>query len=109
MLDIGIDGSKSTLRTNVNARPPIEPTTSFNDVNYSIENERLGDHSKENLDDNSNESLGDHLMNIHDDLINVENHPVDAEDSEPECCEEMQGEQELGSQSNHSFSDETNL
>ncbi|KAK6796807.1 hypothetical protein RDI58_004508 [Solanum bulbocastanum] len=26
MLDIGIDGSRSTLRINVHARPPIEPT-----------------------------------------------------------------------------------
>ncbi|KAK4726960.1 hypothetical protein R3W88_031877 [Solanum pinnatisectum] len=33
MLDIGIDGSRPTLRINVNARPPIEPTNSFNDVN----------------------------------------------------------------------------
>jgi len=109
MLDIGIDGSRPTLRINVNARPPIEPTNSFNDDNDSIGNERLGDHSKESLGDNSNESLGDHSMNIHDDPTNVENQPVDAEDPEPECCEEMQGEQELGSQSNHSFSDGTNL
>ncbi|KAG5621008.1 hypothetical protein H5410_006226 [Solanum commersonii] len=48
-------------------------------------------------------------MNIHDDPINVENQPVDAEDPEPECCEEMQGKQKLGSQSNYSFSDRTNL
>jgi len=109
MLDIGIDGSRPTLRINVNVRPPIEPTNSFNDDNDSIGNERLGDHSKESLGDNSNESLGDHSMNIHDDPTNVENQPVDAEDPEPECCEEMQGEQELGSQSNHSFSDGTNL
>ncbi|KAK6782049.1 hypothetical protein RDI58_019845 [Solanum bulbocastanum] len=26
MLDIGIDGSRPTLRIHVNARPPIEPT-----------------------------------------------------------------------------------
>ncbi|KAG5592079.1 hypothetical protein H5410_042593, partial [Solanum commersonii] len=47
-------------------------------------------------------------MNIHDDPINVKNHPVDAEDPEPECCEEMQGQKELGSQYNH-FSDGSNL
>ena len=46
MLDIGIDGSRPTLRINVNARPPIEPTNSFNGDNDSIGNERLGDHSK---------------------------------------------------------------
>ncbi|KAG5592080.1 hypothetical protein H5410_042594 [Solanum commersonii] len=40
--------------------PLIEPTNSFNGDNDSIENERLGDHSKESLDDNSDESLGDH-------------------------------------------------
>ncbi|KAG5621414.1 hypothetical protein H5410_006632 [Solanum commersonii] len=72
MLDISIDGSRPTLRINVNARPPIEPTNSFNSDNNSIGNERLGDHS--------NESLGDHSMNIHDDPTNVENHLVDAED-----------------------------
>ncbi|KAH0696194.1 hypothetical protein KY290_013558 [Solanum tuberosum] len=80
-----------------------------NDDNDLIGNERLSDHSKESLGDNSNESLGDHSMNIHDDPINVENQPVDVEDSEPKCCEEMQAKQELGSQSNHSFSDGTNL
>jgi len=69
----------------------------------------LGDHLKESLGDNSNESLGDHSMNIHDDPTNVENQPVDAEDPEPECYEEIQGQKELGSQSNHSFSDGTNL
>ncbi|XP_049406269.1 uncharacterized protein LOC125869914 [Solanum stenotomum] len=90
MLDIGIDGSRPTLRINVNVRPPIEPTNSFNGDNDSIGNERLGDHSKESLGDNSNESLGDHSMNIHDDPTNVENQPVDAEDPEPKCCEEMQ-------------------
>ncbi|KAG5617333.1 hypothetical protein H5410_017157 [Solanum commersonii] len=74
-----------------------------------LQNERLGDHSKESLGDHSNESLGDHLMIIHDDPTNVENQSVDAEDPERECCEEMQGEQELRSQSNHSFSDGTNL
>ncbi|KAH0661605.1 hypothetical protein KY284_026536 [Solanum tuberosum] len=109
MLDIGIDVSRPTLRINVNARPPIEPTNSFNDDNDLIGNERLGDHSKESLGDNSNESFSDHSMNIHDDPTNVENQPVDAEDLEPKCCEEMQEEQELGSQSNHSFSDGTNL
>ncbi|XP_049405172.1 uncharacterized protein LOC125868585 [Solanum stenotomum] len=90
MLDIGIDGSRPTLRINVNVRPPIEPTNSFNDDNDSIGNERLDDHSKESLGDNSNESLGDHSMNIHDDPTNVENQPVDAKDLEPECFEEMQ-------------------
>ncbi|KAH0781722.1 hypothetical protein KY290_001320 [Solanum tuberosum] len=79
----GIDGSRPTLRINVNVRPPIEPTNSFNDDNDSIGNERLGDHAKESL--------------------------VDAEDPERKCCEEMQGERELRSQSNHSFSDGTNL
>ncbi|KAG5601486.1 hypothetical protein H5410_032856 [Solanum commersonii] len=109
MLDIGIDSSRLTLRINVNARPLIEPTNSFNGDNDSIENERLGDHSKEILGDNSNESLGDHSMNIHDDPTNVENPPVDAKDPELKCCEKMQGQKELGSQSNHSFSDGTNL
>ncbi|KAG5629448.1 hypothetical protein H5410_001165 [Solanum commersonii] len=46
MLDIGIDGSRHTLRININVRPPIEPTNSFNCDNDSIEDERLGDHSK---------------------------------------------------------------
>uniref|UniRef100_M1DZW5 GM22942 n=1 Tax=Solanum tuberosum TaxID=4113 RepID=M1DZW5_SOLTU len=78
------------IEVSINARPPIEPTNSFNDDNDSIGNERLGDHSKKSLGDNSNESLGDHSMNIHDDPTNVENQPVDAEDPEPECCEEMQ-------------------
>ncbi|KAH0681178.1 hypothetical protein KY284_022263 [Solanum tuberosum] len=109
MLDIGIDGSWLTLRIHVNERPLIEPTNSFNDDNDSIGNERLGDHSKESLGDHSNESLGDHSMNIHDDSTDVENKPVDAEDPEREYCEEMQGEQELRSQSNHYFSDGTNL
>ncbi|KAK4721848.1 hypothetical protein R3W88_012081 [Solanum pinnatisectum] len=67
MLDIGIDGSRPILRINVNVRPPIEPTNSFNGDNDSIENERLGDHSKESLGYNSNESLGDHSLNMHDD------------------------------------------
>ncbi|XP_049397213.1 uncharacterized protein LOC125861337 [Solanum stenotomum] len=31
-------------------------------------------------------------MNIHHDPTNVENQPVDVEDPEPECCEEMQGD-----------------
>ncbi|KAG5598622.1 hypothetical protein H5410_029992 [Solanum commersonii] len=106
---IGIDGSRPTLRINVNVRPPIEPTNSFNDDNDSIGNERLGDHSKESLGDNSNESLGDYSMNIHDDPTNVENQPVDVADPEPECCKKMQEQNELGSQSNHSFSDGTNL
>ncbi|KAH0682496.1 hypothetical protein KY290_021065 [Solanum tuberosum] len=66
-----------------------------------IEVESLGDHS--------NESLGGHSMNIHDDSTNVENQLVYDKDPERECCEEMQGEQELRSQSNHSFSDGTNL
>ncbi|KAG5585022.1 hypothetical protein H5410_045456 [Solanum commersonii] len=109
MLDIGIDGSRPTLRIHVNVRPPIEPTNSFDDDNNSIGNERLGDHSKESLVDHSNESLGDHSMNIHDDPTNVENQSIDAEDPEHECYEKIQGEQELRSQSNHSFSDETNL
>ncbi|KAH0739681.1 hypothetical protein KY290_038386 [Solanum tuberosum] len=109
MLDIVINGSRPTLRINVNVRPQIEPTNSFNGNNDSIGNERFGDHSKESLSNNSNESLGDHSINIHDDPTNVENQPVDAEDLEPKCSEEMQGEQELGSQSNHSFSDGTNL
>ncbi|KAH0773406.1 hypothetical protein KY290_010543 [Solanum tuberosum] len=109
MLDMCIDGSRPTLRINVNVRPPIEPTNSFNSDNDSIRNERLGDHSKEILGDNSNESLGDHSMNIHHDPTNVENQPVDVEDPEPECCEEMQVQKELGSQSNHSFFNGTNL
>ncbi|KAK6782342.1 hypothetical protein RDI58_020138 [Solanum bulbocastanum] len=109
MLDIGIDGSRPTLRIHVNARPPNEPTNSFDDDNDSIGNERLGDHAKKSLGDHSNENLGGHSMNVHDDLINVENQLVDAEDPERECCEEMQGEEDLRSQSNHSFSDETNL
>ncbi|KAG5585211.1 hypothetical protein H5410_045645 [Solanum commersonii] len=78
ILDIGIEGSRPTLRVNVNVRPPIETTNSFNGDNDSIKNERLGDHSKESLGDNSNESLGDHSMNIHDDPTNVKNQPVDA-------------------------------
>ena len=61
------------------------------------------------MGDNSNEILGDQSVNIHDDPTNVENQLVDAEDPEPECCEEMQVQKELGSQSNHSFSDGTNL
>ncbi|KAG5590536.1 hypothetical protein H5410_041050 [Solanum commersonii] len=92
MLDIGIDGSRPTLRINNNARPPIEPTNSYNDENNFIGNERLGDHSKESLGDNSNESLSDHSVNMHDDPLNMENQPVDVEDPEPECCEEMQEE-----------------
>ncbi|KAK6792164.1 hypothetical protein RDI58_011245 [Solanum bulbocastanum] len=107
--DIGIDGFWPTLRINVNMRLPIEPTNLFNGDNDSIGNERLGDHSKESMDDNSNESLGDHSMNIHDDPTNVESQPVYAEDSKPECWEKMQVQKELGSQSNHSFSDGTNL
>ncbi|KAK6779850.1 hypothetical protein RDI58_022034 [Solanum bulbocastanum] len=104
-----IEAGWPTLRIHVNARPPIKPTNSFDDDNDSIGNERLGDHSKESLSDHLNESLGDHSMNIHDDPTNVENQLVDAEYPECECCEEMQGEQELRSQSNHSFSDGTNL
>ncbi|KAG5632222.1 hypothetical protein H5410_003939 [Solanum commersonii] len=73
---------------------PIEPTNSFNNDDDSIGNEKLGDHSKENLGDHSNESLGDHSMNIHDHSMNVEN---------------QSREQELRSQSNHSFSEGTNL
>ncbi|KAG5630852.1 hypothetical protein H5410_002569 [Solanum commersonii] len=69
----------------------------------------MGDHSKESLGDHSNESLGDYSMNIHDHPLNVENQPVDEEDPNRECCEEMQGEQELRSQSNHFFFDGTNL
>lgn len=38
MLNIGIDGSRHTLRINVNVRPPIEPTYSFNGDNDSIVN-----------------------------------------------------------------------
>ncbi|KAK6794369.1 hypothetical protein RDI58_007822 [Solanum bulbocastanum] len=45
MLDIGIDGSRPTLRINVNVMPPIEPMNSFKGDNDSIGNERLGDHS----------------------------------------------------------------
>ncbi|KAG5586516.1 hypothetical protein H5410_046950 [Solanum commersonii] len=101
MLDIGIDGSRPTLRINDNVSPPIEPTNLFNGDNDLIVNERLGD--------NSNEILGDQSMNIHEDLTNVENQLVDAEDLEPKCCEEMQVQKQLGSQSNHSFSDGTNL
>ncbi|KAG5580122.1 hypothetical protein H5410_050749 [Solanum commersonii] len=89
MINIGVDGCRPTLRINVNARPPIEPMNSSNDDNDSIGNERLGDHSKESFSDNSNESLGNHSMNIHDDPINVENQPVDAEDPKPKCCEEI--------------------
>ncbi|KAG5605891.1 hypothetical protein H5410_027383 [Solanum commersonii] len=87
MLDICIDGSSPTLRIHVNARPPIEPTNSFDDENDTIGNERLGNHSKESLGDHSNESLGDHSMNIHDDPTNVENQSVDAKDPERECFE----------------------
>ncbi|KAG5613705.1 hypothetical protein H5410_013529 [Solanum commersonii] len=83
MLHIGIDGSRPTSRINVNVRPLIKPTNSFNDNNSSIGNERLGDHSKKSLGDYSNESLDDHSMNIHDDPINVENQPVDAKNPEP--------------------------
>ncbi|XP_049363287.1 uncharacterized protein LOC125828025 [Solanum verrucosum] len=93
MLDIGIDGSRPILRINVNARPPIEPTNSYNDDNNFIGNERLGDHSKESLGDNSNKSLSDHSVNMHDDPLNMENQPVDVKDPEPEYCEEMQEEQ----------------
>ncbi|KAG5585076.1 hypothetical protein H5410_045510 [Solanum commersonii] len=84
MLDIGIDGSRPTLRINVNARPPIEPTNSFNGGNDSIGHERLGDHLKESLSDNSNEILGDHSMNIHDDP-----EPEPEPEPKPKCCEEM--------------------
>uniref|UniRef100_M1DY04 Mutator-like transposase n=1 Tax=Solanum tuberosum TaxID=4113 RepID=M1DY04_SOLTU len=66
----GIDGSRPTLRINVNVRPPIEPTNSFNDDNDSIGNERLGDHAKESLGDHSNESLGICVNGI----VNVYNH-----------------------------------
>ncbi|KAG5629452.1 hypothetical protein H5410_001169 [Solanum commersonii] len=96
-VDIGIDGSRHTLRININVRPPIKPTNSFNGDNDSIGNESLGDHSNESLGDNSNESLGDHSMFIHNDPTNVENQPVDTEDPEPECYEEMQVQKELGS------------
>ncbi|KAK6805711.1 hypothetical protein RDI58_003496 [Solanum bulbocastanum] len=41
MLDIGIDGSRPTLRININVRPLIEPTNSFNGDNDSIRNKRL--------------------------------------------------------------------
>ncbi|KAK6784277.1 hypothetical protein RDI58_017731 [Solanum bulbocastanum] len=92
MLDIGIDVSRPTLRIHINARPPIEPTNSFDNDNDSIGNERLGDHSKESLGDHSNKSLGAHSMNIHNDPTNVENQLVDAEDSKREFCEKMQGE-----------------
>nr|AAP45187.2 Transposase-related protein, putative [Solanum bulbocastanum] len=61
----------------MNGRGKIHPTF--------IKNDR-----HESLGDNSNESLDDHSMNIHDDPTNVKNQPVDAEDPEPECCEEMQ-------------------
>ena len=44
MLDIGLDGSMPTLRITVNARPPIEPTNSFNGDHDSIGIERLDDH-----------------------------------------------------------------
>ncbi|XP_049358478.1 uncharacterized protein LOC125823100 [Solanum verrucosum] len=81
---IGIDSSRPTLRIHVNARPPIESTNSFDDDNDSIRNERLGDMQRRAW-------------------------IVDAEDPECECCKEMQGEEELRSQSNHSFSDGTNL
>ncbi|KAG5580081.1 hypothetical protein H5410_050708 [Solanum commersonii] len=83
MLDISIDCSRLTLRINVNAIPSTEPTNSFNDVNDLMGNERLGDHSKERMSDNSNESLGVYSMNIHDDPTNVGNQPVDEEDPEP--------------------------
>ena len=56
MLDIGIDGSRPTLKIHVNARPPIEQTNSFGNDNDSIQNEKLGDHSKESLVDHSNKS-----------------------------------------------------
>ncbi|KAK6782100.1 hypothetical protein RDI58_019896 [Solanum bulbocastanum] len=112
-VNICIDGSRPTLRINVNARPPIKSTNSFNDDSDLFGIESLGDHSKESLGDYSKESskenLGDHSVNIHDHSMNVENQPVDTKNPKPECSEKIQGEQELGSQSNHSFSDETNL
>ncbi|KAG5575826.1 hypothetical protein H5410_055960 [Solanum commersonii] len=40
-------------------------------------------------------------MNIHDHPMDIKDQPVNVEDFE--CCEEMQGEHELGSQFNHSF------
>ncbi|KAG5579872.1 hypothetical protein H5410_050499 [Solanum commersonii] len=46
------------LRINVIARSPIEPTDSFND-NHSVENENMGDQTKESFCDQSNDNLGD--------------------------------------------------
>ncbi|KAG5577052.1 hypothetical protein H5410_057186, partial [Solanum commersonii] len=68
MLNIGIDGSRPTLRINVNARPPIEPTNSFNDDNDSIGNEKLGDHSNESLGDHSNKSVQGLVETFYDTL-----------------------------------------
>lgn len=76
MLDYFIDGSRPTLRINVNVRPPIEPKNSCNDDNDSFGNESLGDHSKESLSYNSKENSCDHSMNIHDHPMNVENQQV---------------------------------
>jgi len=90
MMDIAADGSRPILRINVIARSPIESTNSFND-NDSVENENLGDDS----------------MNGHDHSLDVEDQPVDAEDFKH--FEEYEGEPELRSQPNHSFSDGTNF
>ncbi|KAG5580534.1 hypothetical protein H5410_051161 [Solanum commersonii] len=106
MLDIAADGSRPILRINVIARSPIEPTDSFND-NDSVVNENLGDKPNESFCDQSNDNFGDDSMNGHDPSLDVEDQPVDAEDFEH--FEEYDGEPELRSQPNHSFSDRTNF
>ncbi|KAK4735647.1 hypothetical protein R3W88_009908 [Solanum pinnatisectum] len=77
MLDIGIDGSRPRLRIHVNARPPIEQQIHLMTTIILLE-------------------MKDWV------IMQRRAWLVDAEDSERECCEEMQGEEELRSQSNHS-------
>ncbi|KAG5579852.1 hypothetical protein H5410_050479 [Solanum commersonii] len=81
MVDIAVDGSRPILRINVIARSPIEPTDSFND-NDSVENENMGDQTKESFCDQSNDNLGDDSMNGKDHLVDVEDQLVDVEDFE---------------------------
>ncbi|KAH0652023.1 hypothetical protein KY290_032940 [Solanum tuberosum] len=106
MMDIVADGSRPILRINVIARSLIEPTYSFND-NDSIVKENLGDKPNESFCDQSHDNFGDDSMNGHDPSLDVEDQPVDAEDFKH--FEEYEGEPELRSQPNHSFSDGTNF
>ncbi|KAK6786246.1 hypothetical protein RDI58_014771 [Solanum bulbocastanum] len=106
MMDIAVDGSRPILRINVIARSPIEPTNSFND-NDSVENENLDDQPNDSFCDQSNDNLGDDSKNGHDHSLDVEDQPIDAEDLLH--FEEDEGELELRSQHNHSFSDGTNI